>query len=334
MAGTIPLSMTQQFDEFGKPLAGGKLIIYQAGTVATPQQAFQDVGLTILQPYPMTLDAAGRVPLFYLADGFIKFNLTNAAGIPQLAKDNVLVIGPSSGGGGGGSVDPTTLIQTGMLSLYYGVGVLSGYVRANGRTIGNALSGATESAAAATQALWIFLYNADPNLAVSGGRTGNALNDYNANKTIVLPDWRGCTIAGLDDMGSSVAGRLSAAFFGVVATVLGAFGGGESNLLGPANIPLHKHAAFVKVTDPGHAHGILDTNAGGSGRADLSNFTPVFFQGGTNTAVNTQNKTTGITALNSSNGVANDNQTGDNAGGGGAHANVQPTRLCTIYLKL
>ena len=68
MAGTIPISMTQQFDIFGKPLAGGQLYIIQSGTVSTPQDAFQDTGLTILQPYPMTLDAGGRVPQFFLAD--------------------------------------------------------------------------------------------------------------------------------------------------------------------------------------------------------------------------------------------------------------------------
>src|SRR5262245_54263323 len=114
MAGTIPLSMTQQFDEFGEPLSGGLLYIYQASTTATPQNAYQNYGLTILHPNPIPLDAAGRIPAFYLADGEIKFRLTNSAGVTQLTADNVLVIGPSSGGsGGGGSVDPTTIMQTG-----------------------------------------------------------------------------------------------------------------------------------------------------------------------------------------------------------------------------
>jgi hypothetical protein len=47
MAGTIPLSMTQQFDVYGQPLSGGQLYIIQAGTVSTPQDAFADTGLTI-----------------------------------------------------------------------------------------------------------------------------------------------------------------------------------------------------------------------------------------------------------------------------------------------
>ena len=228
MAGTIPLSLTQQFDEFGEPLSGGLLYIFQAGTVATPQQPYQDYGLTILQPNPIPLDAAGRVPQFFLADGFIKYRLVDKNGVTQSARDGVLVIGPSSGGGGGGGVDPTTLIQTGMLAIFYGTGAVTGYVRSNGRTIGNATSGATERANADTQALFIFLYNADPNLAVSGGRGASALADFNASKQLTLPDYRGRVPGGLDDMGSSAAGRLTVGNFGTSPIVLGAAGGQEA----------------------------------------------------------------------------------------------------------
>ena len=102
------LSMTQQFDEYGQPLSGGQLYIIQAGTVSTPQDAFQDFGLTIKMPYPMVLDAAGRVPQFFLSDGYVKVRLQDTHGVVQLAAETVLVIGPSAGGGGGGAtcVDP------------------------------------------------------------------------------------------------------------------------------------------------------------------------------------------------------------------------------------
>src|SRR6266403_4503101 len=129
-AGTIPLSMTQQFDSLGRPLAGGKLYLVQAGTNSTPQNGYQDAALTIPLPNPITLDASGRVPAFFLADGSIKIRLTSAAGVTQLVADGVLVIGPSGGGGGGSIVDPTSVLQTGAIMPFYGTGVRSGFVRA------------------------------------------------------------------------------------------------------------------------------------------------------------------------------------------------------------
>ena len=144
MSGTIPLSLTQQFDEFGKPLKGGQLFLIQAGTVSTPQDGFQDSQLTIKMPYPITLDAAGRIPQFFVADGFIKVRLQDARGVVQLAADAIQVIGPSGGGGGGTPVDPNALIQMGNIIARYGVGILTGYVRLNALTIGSSTSGATE----------------------------------------------------------------------------------------------------------------------------------------------------------------------------------------------
>ena len=189
------------------------IYILQAGTVSTPQQPYQDAALTILQPNPIPLDAAGRVPQFFLADGYIKVRLDDKFGVTQLARDGILVIGPSAGGGGGGGVDPTTLIQTGAIQPFYGTGVLAGFVRMNGRTIGSATSGAGERANSDCQALFNFLWNADSALAVSPSRGASSAADWAANKTIVSPDFRGCAIAGLDDMGNVAASRLTATYF-------------------------------------------------------------------------------------------------------------------------
>jgi hypothetical protein len=74
--GTLPIALTQQFgftncqtftNASGTPLIGGLLYFFQAGTVATPQNSFQDTGLTILNPWPLPLNANGRIPPFFLA---------------------------------------------------------------------------------------------------------------------------------------------------------------------------------------------------------------------------------------------------------------------------
>lgn len=309
MAGSISLSLSQQFDSLGKPLNGGKIYFIQAGTTSTPQNAFQDSALTIPWPNPLTLDSAGRVPQLYFADGNIKVRIVNSVGIPQVVADNILVVGPSSGGGGG-SVDPTTVMATGDLKIRYGTGALSGFVRANGRTVGSATSGATERANADTQALFEFLYTTDLNLAVSGGRGANAAADWAANKTIALPDYRGRAIAGLDDMGNSAAGRLTAAYFGTAATVLGAAGGLESHTLTTAQLATHSHG----ITDPGHQHAAQNQGQAQSGVGVAAGI--IAGTGG----LSTGSAATGITI--------------NNAGSGQAHNNTQPTLLATIYLKL
>jgi hypothetical protein len=238
-AGTINLSLSQQFDSLGKPLSGCKLYLYQAGTVSTPQNAYSDTALTLVLPNPITCDSAGRIGQFFLADGTIKIRLTSRLGVVQIAADNLLVVGASSGGGGGGSIDATTILATGDVKTRYGTGALSGFVRANGRTIGSATSGATERANADTQALFEYLWNADANLSVSTGRGGSAAADWAANKTITLPDARGRVLASLDDMGNTAAGRLTATYFGAAATTLGVARDGQSATLSTTNLPAY-----------------------------------------------------------------------------------------------
>jgi len=325
-AGTVPgFSLVPQFDLSGKLAPGCKLYVYQAGTVSTPQNAYQDTGLTLLQPNPMLCDAAGRLPQWFVADGTIKLRLTDKNGVQLFVGDNLLVVGPSSGGGGGGgTVDPTTVLATGDFKLVYNTGVLTGFVRCNGRTIGSATSGATERANADTSALFSFLWGADPNLAVSGGRGASASADFSANKTITLPDCRGRAFAGLDDMGNSAASRLTSTYFGATTTTLG-------------------------VTSTTTDHVTLSTT-------NLPPYTPSGSVSGSITSILLQTRSASTTGVNDNNSLALGTSTGTLIGANGGFflsgvisgslagtpqggsstpfSSIQPTILTTIYIKL
>ncbi len=318
-AGTIPFSLSQQLDSFGKPLAGCKFYTIQAGTTSTPQNAYQDSALTTALPNPQTCDASGRLPQMFLADGTVKVRLTDKNGVTIVVADNIQVIGPSGGGGGGGgTVDPTTILATGDLKVSYGTSILSGFVRANGRTIGSATSGATERANTDCQALFIYLWGADANLAVSGGRGASAAADFAANKTIALPDGRGRALASLADMGNTDNGMFSGTTFtSGNSTTLGSLLGAARRTLNATQIPAHTHPNTLN--DPGHTHpynsgtpGQQKPNSGGTAPFDA-----------TTTPNTTSASVTGITINNAA-----------NTGGGNPFDAVSPYLLVTTYIKL
>jgi microcystin-dependent protein len=129
---------------------------------------------------------------------------------------------------------------------------------------------------------------------------GTTYGAGDGSTTFNLPDLRGRVAAGKDDMGGSAAGRLTSPVSGAT---LGASGGEQSHMLSTAEIPAHSHG----VNDPGHAHSY------GAGQTP-SPFTPRGTNGdGTNFNNNpaTNGAFTGISI--------------QNAGGGGAHNNTQPT---------
>jgi microcystin-dependent protein len=211
-------------------------------------------------------------------------------------------------------------MATGDVKARYGTGSLTGFVRINARTIGSATSGATERANSDTQALFEYLWNADANLAVSGGRGANSTADFTANKTITLPDVRGRVLAALDDMGNSAAGRLTSSFFGASAIVLGNAGGAESNTLAAAQLPaitptftgnqislgtLSANQSFIRDNGggtPSGSGGVADDATGLTPTVTIPNFTP----------------SGSISSF----------------GSGSAHNNAQPTILITYYIKL
>jgi microcystin-dependent protein len=313
----------QRVDLNGQPMAGALLYIYAVSTVATPQDAFQDFGLSIKQPWPMAADQYGQIPLFYLADGQVHARLTDANGVVIFDYPTMQVVGPSSGGGGGGggsSVDPTTVFSTGDNKFRETSETLSGWVKKNGQTIGNATSGATQRANADTQSLFVYLWNnfSNAHCAVSGGRGATASADFTAGKTIATPDWRGRGPMGLDDMGAAASGRLLAANVtsggGDGPTTPGAWGGEANHTLATTEIPSHDHT--LTLDDPGHSHGMpLIKNGPFAGSGNVQFTDP----GGT---LKTYAATTGITVYMT------------NTGGGLSHNNMSPFVLGTWYCKM
>lgn len=90
--------------------------------------------------------------------------------------------------------------------------------------------------------------------------------------TFNLPDLRGRTVAGKDNMGGTAAGRLTSAVSG---STLGAAGGAESHTLTTAQMPAHAHALASSSDGSGAFFGYggnspaggLTTGSAGSGAA-------------------------------------------------------------------
>lgn len=118
---------------------------------------------------------------------------------------------------------------------YVGTVAPSGFVLAEGRTIGNAASGGTERAADDTENLFTLIWDSttDANAPVTpGGRGTDAASDFAANKTITLPDLRGRSVIGQgtgpDTADGGTAGEARANF---------EKGGAESYVLTTGQLP-------------------------------------------------------------------------------------------------
>jgi hypothetical protein len=313
--GSLPIALQQVSDQNGKPIVGALLYFYQVGTVATRQDSFQDTGLTNANQWPLQSDAYGRIPMFYVASGSIHVRLTDPGGLVIFDYPNMLVIGPSGGGGGGsGTVDPTGVASTGDMKFRPSSEVLTGWVRMNGNTIGNSVSGATERANADTQALFIYLWGLG--LIPSGGRGANGLADFNASKTMPTIDMRGMAPVGLDTMGAAAAGRLNGALFtaGNSSTPLST-GGEATHTITQAQLP---------VVNP------TWSQTGGSAGWSQTGGSASWAQSGTGTALFHGNSVT--PTLNNAVGVINNQSGGSTIGSpGGTTAVNQQTITVSAF---
>jgi len=271
MASLAQLSLVPVFYN-GAPVVGAQVYVYDSGTLL-PRTAYTDATSGPVWPHPFLTDGSGSIPPFFLGGTLAyRVRIVHPSGV--LIRDIDGIELPVSGGsGGGGDPGDGTVIPPGSYLAIHFDGPVSGWVRANGRTIGSASSGATERANADTEAAFSVLWS-DTSLTVSGGRGANAASDFAANKTIALPDLRGRSPVGLDTMGNSAAGRFTGfTFSGGSSTAIGSVGGAATVTLITGQLPVHTHTGsastapnhthtFTTSVQPAHDHGAFVTTAG------------------------------------------------------------------------
>jgi microcystin-dependent protein len=209
MAVLWRLSGTRVLD-INAAIAVGARVRFFAGHTTTPLTVYADPALATPLPQEVMADAFGLWPAIYLPYGDYDEQALTSEGAQLWYFRGIANPAPGSGSGGGSAVGADQIFQTGDVLWLPRAGLRAGWVRDNGRTIGSAGSGATERANADTQALFEYLWLTYDNTIcpVSGGRGATGAADFAANKTIALPDLRGRTPTGLDDMGNGAANRI------------------------------------------------------------------------------------------------------------------------------
>lgn len=198
------------FDQNDRVAAGAKAYFYQAGTLS-PLTVYTDSALTVPHAHPVVANGNGVFAAVYLPYSSYKVRVLTSDETLIFQADGIENEAPPEAGGGGGIVVATEQIfQTGDIIGLLTSGARTGWVRMNAKTIGSAVSGATERANSDTQSLFTFLWNnfSNTDAPVSTGRGGSAAADWAANKTIGIPTMQGYLLAGADDMGGTAANRL------------------------------------------------------------------------------------------------------------------------------
>ena len=253
----------------GAPLAGGQLFTYVTGST-TPLPTYSDAALSIPNSNPIVADANGRFGSIFLGSSqAYKIQLFTAipTGTSQIDSTPSSPLGtqiwsedpcgPAAGGNASsagfiGQMAPFAGLASAIPSQWY-------------QCYGQAVSRATYSAA----------------YAVLGTIWGSG----DGSTTFNLPDLRGRTPFGLDNMGGSAANRITSGVSGIAGATLGASGGSQ-------NSQADMLTATSTVTDTGHSHA---TSSTGTGTMDGTNF----LQGGTTwdliRSIATTSAETGIT---------------------------------------
>lgn len=235
--------------------AGGALAYFFVGGTTTPLTVYEDSDEATPHTHPVVADANGRWNAVFIPfTTSYDIQVTTAGGTQLYYYEEIP--NPDPVEASEDSVDATELSQTGDFKWRPVNTTLSGWVRANGRTIGSATSGATERANADCEDLFLFLWNnlANGQAAVSSGRGATAAADFAANKTIAVPDLRCSTPMGVADMGSSTAtGYASAPFAHGAAITAGSLVGANTQTLTTGQLPSHTHP-FSATSGGGAAH--------------------------------------------------------------------------------
>ena len=255
-----PVSLTSFFDDATGAVKSASLYFYNAGTL-DPITVYTDALLSIPHPSPVVTTGFGRVPPVFVGE-IDPYRVRAFDQYSTLIEDLDNLPGAIATGEGGVTepTDPDSVCQTGdIIAAFSNATARTGWVRCNGRTIGNAASSATERANADAEDLFLFLWGQDASLLleVLPSRGASAAGDFAANKTIALPDLRGRALVGMDPMAAaSATTRLDGVTVdstGADAKLIGAYGGRGTHTLTEDQLPAHDHP----ITDPGHDHATL-----------------------------------------------------------------------------
>lgn len=332
MAVLWQYSLVPWTDPSGDPYSGALAYFFDVNTT-TPQIVYTDAGLSITHDHPVEADSGGKFPaVFFPDESSHRLRITDADGATIWDVDNISV--PTTTPIDIPTSDTPTefLFQTGDLKWAYRTSSPTGWVRANGRTVGAAASGATERANADAEDLFIHLWEEDASLAVSGGRGGTSAGDWAANKTIVLPDLRGRALIGMDSMGNSAAGRVTDAVLGEDSDGLGSVGGEQTHALVSGELAAHTHPGTTD-SDGLHGHPVrLSAASGGgstgSGGALLRDGAQSNYPAFTGTPADTIGQQIG------GGGAHTHAFTTASTGSGTAHNNMQPSMVAIALIKL
>lgn len=209
------------------------------------------------------------------------------------------------------------LFDTGDVKYSFKTSAPAGWLllNSNNNAIGNASSGASLRANADTFNLFALIYAscADAIAPVSGGRGASATADFNANKTISIPQ-----LVGKSPIGAGTAS-------GFTTRAIGTNYGAETHVLTSAEMPSHFHAA--SIFDPSHTHGVSGGVWGGTALHAISFNDVSGLYAPAAIVINAA--VTGV-RVNSSNGL----DTTYSAGSGGAHSILGPVMGMSVLVKL
>lgn len=189
----------------------GTMMVFVNGLVLVPGVDYTETDSATVTINPVVALSGGDSVLFIYGNP-INANTVDGARLINASIDASTKLKAGSVG----TTQLTTALQTqlnsatspsGKVDWFIASTAPSGWVAANGATIGSSASGATNRANADTlslfTALWTYVLNADLPIQDSTGaassRGASALADFNANKRMPLPDLRGEFVRGWDN---------------------------------------------------------------------------------------------------------------------------------------
>lgn len=143
----------------------------------------------------------------------------------------------------------------------------------------------------------------------------------NGTTTFHLPDCRGRTTAGKDDMGGSAANRITSGGSGITGTTLGNSGGSETHTLTEAQLAVHTHIQTAHHHTSGFSANGVSGRYGVTTGQPNSPYSEGDVQAGAGSQLDYGVDTSGSTATN------------NNAGSSNAHNNTQPTMIFNKIIK-